>query len=193
MWVLPAMKTKPKRRYRSWIRRRDAPRSNLQAAILTGLVLSLFVAMLTVLVVQDERFHRTRTRTNEWISLPWDPTWPALPVLSAGNLRIDVARAIYAFAGTKPEVLKYIPCYCGCRSQGHHSNHDCYVKRRSPDGRVTEWDSHGVTCPLGPDITGDVMLWHENGRPLSTIRHDIDQEFGSRGPATPTPKPPSRE
>ena len=185
------MKTKPKRRYRSWIRRRDAPRPNLQAAILTGLALSLFVAMMIARVLHNERFHTTRT--NEWISLPWDPTWPALPVLGAGNLRIDVARAIYAFAGTKPEVLKYIPCYCGCRSQGHQSNHDCYVKRRSPDGSVTEWDSHGVTCPLGPDITGDVMLWHDQGKPVTIIRQDIDREFSSRGPATLTPEPRKRQ
>jgi len=48
-------------------------------------------------------------------------------------------------------------------------------------------------CPLSPDITGDVMLWYERGKPLSAIRYDIDQEFGSRGPATPTPDPPSHK
>lgn len=186
------MRTKPKRRRVSWIRRRDAPRSNLQAAILTSLALALLMAMVTFMVVDYERFHKRRP--DEWTSLPWDPGWPILPVLSgAQHLRIDVARAIYAFAGAKPEVLQYIPCYCGCRTQGHRSNHDCYVKHRSPDGRVTDWSDHGLMCPLGPDITGDVMLWHERGRPLSTIRHDIDQEFGSRGPATPTPDPPSQK
>lgn len=186
------MRTKPKRRRLSWLRRRDAPRSNLQAAILTGLALALFLALMTVMAVHNERFHKNLG--DDWPSLPWDPAWPALPTLSVGgHLRVDVARAIYAFAGTKPQILQHIPCYCGCRSQGHRSNHDCYVKQRSADGRVTEWNNHGLMCPLGPDITGDVMLWHDRGRSLSTIRQDIDREFGSRGPATPTPEPPSRK
>ena len=155
-------------------------------------MIALLLAIATAIMVRHERF--LKGRGDEWPSPPWDPAWPALPVLNAdGHLRLDVARAIYAFAGTRPEVLHYIPCYCGCRLQGHHSNHDCYVKRRSADGRVTEWDTHGLTCALGPDITGDVMLWHDHGRPLATIRQDIDREFGSRGPATTTPEPPSHK
>lgn len=127
------------------------------------------------------------------VSVSWDPSWPALPALSgARGLRIDEARALYAFAGKNPDVLKHIPCYCSCQSEGHQSNHDCYVGQRSTDGRVIEWNSHGMTCPVGPDITGDVMLWREKGRTLSTIRDDIDHEYGSRGPATPTPRPPTR-
>jgi len=184
------MRTKPAKRARSWIRGRAAPRSNLQAAILTGIGVVCLLIMMTVLVVRQERL--LKGHADEWPALPWDPAWPALPVLdSARNLRIDVARAIYAFAGTTPEVLQHIPCYCGCRSQDHRSNHDCYVKRRSARGRVTEWNDHGMTCPLGPDITGDVMLWREQGKPLSTIRQKIDDEFGARGPGTPTPEPPS--
>jgi hypothetical protein len=123
-------------------------------------------------------------RGGSWLPLP-TPT-------STATLPADVARAIYTFAGKEPEVLRYIPCYCGCRMQGHHSNHDCFVKRRTTDGRVGEWDVHGLVCPLAPDITGDVMLWHERGRPMSVIRKDIDKEFGHRGPATPTPLPPER-
>lgn len=184
------MRTKPTKRARSWIRRRDAPRSNLEAAVLTGIAIAFLLVLMTVSFVRHEGI--LRSQRDEWRSLPWDPAWPALPVLSGrGQLRIDVARAIYAFAGTNSEILQYIPCYCGCRSQGHRSNHDCYVKRRSADGRVVEWTDHGLTCPLAPDITGDVMLWHEQGTPLSTIRQKIDREFGARGPATPTPEPPS--
>lgn len=184
------MRTKPTKRARSWLRRRDQPRSNLQAAILTGTAIAVVLVLMIASFTRHERF--LKSYTDEWASLPWDPAWPALPVLdSARTLRIDVARAIYAFAGTKPEILQYIPCYCGCRSQGHQSNHDCYVRRRSANGRVVEWTDHGLTCPLAPDITGDVMLWHEQGTPLSTIRQKIDREFRARGPATPTPEPPS--
>lgn len=137
------MRTKPKKRRLSLLRRRETPRSNLQASILTGLAVTVFLAIMTLMVIHQERFHKNFG--DEWTSLPWDPAWPALPTLGAGgHLRLDVARAVYAFAGTKPEVLQYISCYCGCRLRGHRSNHHCYVKGRSADGRVTEWDNHGL-------------------------------------------------
>lgn len=186
-----AMNTRPKRRAKSWLRHRERPLSNMQAAVLTGIGAAILVLITTVTVVRQERL--LKYPGGEWKSLPWNPGWPLLPVVSGiRQLRTDIARAIYTFAGAKPEILRYIPCFCGCVSQGHQSNHDCYVKRRSTDGRVVEWDSHGLVCPLAPDITGDVMLWHEKGRPLSRIRNDIDREFRARGPATVTPEPPER-
>lgn len=185
------MNTEPKRRLKSWLRRREAPLSSIRAAMLTGIGVTLLALMTTLTFVRQERL--LKYPGGEWKSLPWNPAWPPLPVVSGIRpLRADVARAIYAFGGSKPEVLQYIPCYCGCVSQGHQSNHDCYVKRRSVEGDVVEWDSHGLVCPLGPDITGDVMLWDEKRRPLSRIRNDIDREFRERGPATVTPEPPER-
>jgi hypothetical protein len=88
--------------------------------------------------------------------------------------------------------MMYIPCYCGCRMQGHRSNHDCFVSKRAADGRGTEWNRHAMTCPLAGDITGDVTLWTEQGRALFEIRNDIDREYSSRGPGTPTPLPSHR-
>lgn len=122
--------------------------------------------------------------------MPWDPSWPSLPVVQTpGALAVDIAQSVYAVAATNAEVLQYIPCYCGCGSQGHQSNLHCYIKRRATDGRVIEWDSHGRICPMGPDITGDAVYWHQDGKPLSAVRADIAREFSSRGPATPTPGP----
>lgn len=168
--------------------RTRTPLSNVQAAVVTAVS---FGVMAAVVVASLQRQAQSLQERDEWRkSVSWDPSWPALPALSgARGLRIDEARALYAFAGKNPDVLKHIPCYCGCQSEGHQSNHDCYVGQRSIDGRVIEWSSHGMTCPVGPDITGDVMLWREKGRTLSTIRDDIDREYGSRAPATPTPRP----
>jgi hypothetical protein len=56
---------------------------------------------------------------------------------------VDQARAVYQFAGEHPEVLKYVPCYCGCESSGHPHNESCFVKRRDQKGNVLEWDTHG--------------------------------------------------
>jgi hypothetical protein len=46
----------------------------------------------------------------------------------------DEVREAYRFAIANRETLRYIPCYCGCGSEGHTSNASCYVKDSStPD------------------------------------------------------------
>src|ERR1044071_670820 len=63
-------------------------------------------------------------------------------------LPMPVVRQVYEFAARHPEVLQYVPCYCGCERVGHKANHDCFVKTRGADGRVTQWDSHGMGCEV---------------------------------------------
>jgi hypothetical protein len=69
-------------------------------------------------------------------ALPYDPT-PARPP--------DVVRAAYTFAAEHPEILGYVPCYCGCERSGHRGNDDCFVSRRDANGDVIEWEPHGMT------------------------------------------------
>ena len=47
----------------------------------------------------------------------------------------------YVFAARHPEVLRYMPCYCGCERESppHRSNYDCFVNaidRTGPAPRV---------------------------------------------------------
>ena len=49
----------------------------------------------------------------------------------------------YTFAVEHPEVLAYIPCYCGCNEQGHTSNEECFVAERRSDGSIV-FDQHGA-------------------------------------------------
>jgi hypothetical protein len=69
--------------------------------------------------------------------LPFDPAPPARPA--------EVVRAAYRFAAEHPEVLSYVPCYCGCERSGHRGNEDCFVTARNAKGDVTEWEPHGMT------------------------------------------------
>jgi hypothetical protein len=52
-------------------------------------------------------------------------------------LPADIAKApaevreAYRFAINNREILRHIPCYCGCGSEGHTSNASCYVKDSS--------------------------------------------------------------
>jgi hypothetical protein len=45
-------------------------------------------------------------------------------------------REAYRFAAANPEVLRWMPCFCGCGTDGHRSNADCYVRERRADGSV---------------------------------------------------------
>lgn len=56
---------------------------------------------------------------------------------------LDITRAVYEFAGRFPEILKYVPCYCGCETSGHPHNESCFVRARNAQGDVTAWDLHG--------------------------------------------------
>src|SRR5262247_2475131 len=49
---------------------------------------------------------------------------PLLPEgLATAQFPVDVIRASYEFAARHPEVLNYIPCFCGCERAGHKGSH----------------------------------------------------------------------
>jgi len=69
---------------------------------------------------------------------------PPLPLVPFPTPRpLDVVRAAYEFAALHPEVMRYVPCYCGCERSGHGDNEDCFVRSRDANGNVT-WDAHGM-------------------------------------------------
>ena len=58
--------------------------------------------------------------------------WPSYVT----DARPEVKR-LYEFQITHGEVMRYMPCFCGCGDfAGHRSNRDCYVRRVNPDGSV---------------------------------------------------------
>jgi len=58
---------------------------------------------------------------------------------------VETVRAVFEFAASHPEVLNYVPCFCGCESAGHQNNDHCFVGARDSQGKVTQWDYHGLT------------------------------------------------
>lgn len=121
----------------------------------------------------------------------WDPTWPPLPkprvrtTAFAGDLS-----GPYAFAALNHETLKFIPCYCGCRREGHQSVLSCFVKGRTLSG-APSWTDHAFTCQTCVNIVRETMLMSQRGMSLRDIRSAIDEHHGglfSRSTATPLPK-----
>jgi hypothetical protein len=46
-------------------------------------------------------------------------------------------KTLYEFQITHGDLMKYMPCYCGCgKNSGHKSSRDCYVKQVNADGSV---------------------------------------------------------
>jgi hypothetical protein len=103
----------------------------------------------------------------------------------------EVVEAAYHFAAEHPEVLSYVPCFCGCERSGHDGNHDCFVRERNEHGDVVAWDEHGVECAVCIDVATRSRQMHASGASVRDIRAAIDKEFGPLSPVeTPTPHPP---
>jgi hypothetical protein len=104
----------------------------------------------------------------------------------------EVINAAYRFAAEHPEVLSYVPCFCGCEHSGHDGNHDCFVKERAPNGDVIKWDEHGVECTVCIDVANRSRQLYTSGASVRDIRAAIEKEFGPQASRqTPTPDPPA--
>jgi hypothetical protein len=107
---------------------------------------------------------------------------------------VSVVTAAYEFAAEHPEVLTYIPCFCGCERGGHRGNEDCFVKARAANGDVVEWEPHGLECAVCIDVATRSRQMHASGASVRDIRAAVEKEFAANSPLmTPTPKPPAHD
>jgi hypothetical protein len=113
--------------------------------------------------------------------------WPAF-VVAAGP---EVKR-LYEFQITHGELMRYMPCFCGCgQNAGHMSNRDCYVRRINADGTVV-LDGMAPTWDICLGVTRAVMQMLDKGMMPRAIRAAIDNKYKDRIDfATPTPYPPA--
>ncbi len=98
-------------------------------------------------------------------------------------------REAYNYAVEHPEVLRYIPCYCGCVNFGHTNNEDCFVDARLADGTVV-FDRHGFACGTCVAIARDAKRLTEQGWALIDVRKYIETTYSEYGPGTDTPQVP---
>ena len=88
----------------------------------------------------------------------------------------------YQFASANPDVMKNIPCYCGCGNVGHTSNYSCYVSNVVDKGKFT-FDNHALGCSICVDITQDVMRLLKDGKSPQDARAYIDATYSKYGPS----------
>ena len=119
-------------------------------------------------------------------TLPTQPFEPPRPP--------DVVRAAYMFAAEHPEILSYVPCFCGCERGGHKGNEDCFVSARDAKGDVTAWEPHGLDCAVCIDVATEARMMFNSGASVRDIRASVEKRFaGMNGGHTPTPQPPVGE
>src|SRR5262245_52013901 len=119
---------------------------------------------------------------------------PPLPVQSYAPPRPpDVVRAAYVFAAEHPEILSYVPCFCGCERGGHKGNDDCFVAGRDANGDVTDWEPHGLDCAVCIDVATEARQMFTSGASVRDIRAAVEKKWsGFHGGHTPTPQPPAK-
>jgi Protein of unknown function with PCYCGC motif len=93
-----------------------------------------------------------------------------------------IVRQSYQFATAKPELMKQIPCYCGCVDLGHTSNYACYISGEDANGKIT-YDEHALGCSICVDITQDVVRLSKLSKSASEIKAYIDLNYSQYGPA----------
>ena len=132
------------------------------------------------------------------------PRWPQLGPHKQANLPPlptqayapprppDVIRAAYLFAAEHPEILSYVPCFCGCERGGHRGNEDCFVAARDSKGDVTDWEPHGLECTVCIDVATEARQMFASGASVRDIRAAVEKRWaGFNGGHTPTAAPPS--
>jgi hypothetical protein len=94
----------------------------------------------------------------------------------------QTVRESYQFAVANPEVLKQIPCYCGCGGMGHTSNYSCYVAGESASGEL-DFEGHALGCSICIDITQDAIRMLDQGKTVPEIRAYVDRTYARFGPS----------
>jgi hypothetical protein len=113
--------------------------------------------------------------------------WAARPAYVSGTSpRTEEA---YAFALARPDVVQWMPCYCGCVAMHHRSNLDCFVKP-DPNGRIV-FEEHASYCDVCVNIALLARQRLGEGRSLSEIRAEVDRTLTTGAPGTPTELPPA--
>ena len=72
-----------------------------------------------------------RAQRNEYVPLRGPLRFP--PSVDGAT---PAVQELYAFAARRPDVLRYLPCFCGCTNAGHRSNYDCFIDEVRSDGAV---------------------------------------------------------
>ncbi len=134
----------------------------------------VFVILLSISILLALPAYATQNKSAGLQMLPLDKM-PA----EVQSAPVMVQQA-YQFASANPDVMKGIPCYCGCGNIGHTSNYSCYVQSTDAKGNLT-FDNHALGCSLCVTITQDAMRLLKEGKTVPQIKAYVDATYGNYG------------
>jgi len=104
------------------------------------------------------------------------------------DVQSDEMKLVYQAAAKAHDILKWMPCYCGCGdSAGHLNNFNCFVAEIRESGEVV-WDDHGTRCAACLETAVASIKMVQEGKSLTEIRKAIDEAY-KEGYAEPTNTP----
>lgn len=120
--------------------------------------------------------------------VPPKASLPPIPKLAQPVASEEVLQRVYEFAAQHENIVRYVPCFCGCETFKHESVESCFISARTPDGGVT-WNKHGAGCPLCVEVVDAARELHAEGHPVADIRRLLVERF-YKTRITPTPEVP---
>jgi hypothetical protein len=124
------------------------------------------------------------------------PAGDATAIEAAWTARPDYVRhahpsvgEAYRYALERPDVIQWMPCYCGCAAMEHRSNLDCFFRARMSGGAVA-FEEHASFCDICVETALLAKKRMAEGRSLAEIRAEVDSTWGGGAvPGTDTPLP----
>jgi hypothetical protein len=163
-------------------------RMKIRQMILTGAAVVVLLGSAGLWLARNAAAEQTSPRPQPQAKLP--PL--ELPAYQLPRPH-QVVRATYQFAAEHPEVLSYVPCFCGCEQHGHKGSADCFVKSRARNGDVTAWEEHGMVCAMCLAVAETAMEMNKTGASVREIRAEVERKYAPLTSfRTPTPAPPAR-
>lgn len=125
--------------------------------VILGLL--LLIVLLGAIVYFLDPSHSDRA-----IQLKNEPNFPSYVYNS------DKSLLAYRIAITIPDVLKAIPCTCGCRMIGHQSDKDCFINDQG-------YSPHAANCDICEDIAIDAFKLYKQGYSVISIKNIIHKKY----------------
>jgi hypothetical protein len=135
----------------------------------------LFLAIIVVLLSTTISACSTSKSRDAHLNMTSMDQMPAEVQTAPGTVQ-----AAYQFASANPDIMKNIPCYCGCGNVGHTSNYSCYISSVDDNGNL-RFDNHALGCSICVDITQDVMRMLKEGKSPQEIRTYVDAMYSKYG------------
>ena len=137
----------------------------------------LFLSLIVVLL--STAISACSTSSSDEVQLAMTPLDQMPAEVQSAPMSVQEA---YQFNTANPDIMKNIPCYCGCGSMGHTSNYSCYVSSVDDKGNIT-FENHALGCSICVDITQDVMRMLRDGKTPQEARIYVDATYSKYGPS----------